>query len=572
MIRACSNLSDLEHSLPLPVGDFFHSNTEYSQAVRLYLQGGDFKMAEKSTARAIGMVESNQRCDMLQNIVKFWEGHKEAKNFLPSSSISFLLLLLFRSPKDAAAAQQAQKCVSMLGCKVIKLAVSQKGLSKKVLYDFSSEAFKVEVTKALVEEYKGNPIGVLQWYVHRNNSSRATEVAKDVFMKCSNDELFKMMSLITSKETHISELLFKEVLNREKKTKKDLFINTVKIYLNSNSWNLELAFKASTETLRTKEKVAKNMTQVSKEWYSKRNDERIRDALSRKFRMKNPTNFLVSLNLLLNPEDPRNVTFSKRFIKQFGPKIVESLVLKSVSNPKHAFSILAKFDVSAFNHLQEKIREKEIRQKEILQEETFAVNDRVKVHNLLKRKDLNGKLGTIIQGKNKKSERYEVKLDGINKTWALKASNIVKDHSNMESSSDNSYEFNDSDSDSSSSSDAHGPPPLLPRRNDSDSESNSSGDIPPLNSQDSSVTSDDDDVSVTHGRSRRAQVVNSDSSDDSSMPDLVSHAKSSSDSDNGSNDSDSDSDSQRGFRRVQPKNSPRKQQPSRRKKKGGKKR
>lgn len=74
MIASCTNSerTQIEHSLPTVVGDYYLERKDYTYAVDLYLEGSDVTMAMGATDSLLDLPQSKTRTSKLVQIVALW--------------------------------------------------------------------------------------------------------------------------------------------------------------------------------------------------------------------------------------------------------------------------------------------------------------------------------------------------------------------------------------------------------------------------------------------------------------------------------------------------------------------
>jgi hypothetical protein len=378
MIRNCTEQDRVSIKLTLPalMGDFYLECHNFPEAIILFLNGKDEKMAVQATDIALEEAKAG-RGDLLR-VVECWRSHGEERKTLSNSKVA-LLLSLFESPREAAA-KQAAKCMLLLGRQVIKLAVTRSGSKMEELHYFDHKAFQQEVREALASRYATQPINVVQWYHEHKDKEHAVAFAAENLQNWSDEEL---VSIIIGKFALRPGFLVEELERRM------VLVKAARICLQAESWDIEFAEEVSNKTLESIQLAEQNMDELLHIWRAKRNDRRVSELLSLTI---NSSKIALFLRLFEKPEETGG-RYGKKCMTSFGKNIVKKAVLAGGPYKRDNFSVLCLFDKKEFESERPKQRAKQQTDKDEAKPGSpspFQVGHRVVVSGLKNQTALNG--------------------------------------------------------------------------------------------------------------------------------------------------------------------------------------
>ena len=181
----------VESVLPLVTIDYFRSRQEYVEAIRVCLTCEKVDEAAKSSNAAISVAKQGKRLDDLPNIVKLWTSSPLSPSLEHYHALE-ALLLLFRSPNDAAA--QGKQIMHFLGKSIVRFAVTYAGLDHTILYDFSQTDFLVDVFAALSESLR--PLDIVHWFCDKNDTSATLQFISGRLKQWDLDEIYEIVHVV----------------------------------------------------------------------------------------------------------------------------------------------------------------------------------------------------------------------------------------------------------------------------------------------------------------------------------------------------------------------------------------
>jgi hypothetical protein len=378
MIRNCTEQDRVSIKLTLPalMGDFYLECHNIPEAVTLFLNGKDEKMAVQATDIALEEAKAG-RGDLL-GVVECWRRHGEERKTLSNSKVA-LLLSVFKSPREAAS-KQAAKCITLLGRQVIKLAVASSGSKMEELHYFDHSAFQQEVLEALTSRYAAQPINVVRWYHEHMDKAHAVAFAAENLQKWSDEEL---VSIIVGKFALRPGGLVDELGRRM------VLVKAAMICLQDESWDIEFAEEVSNKALESIPLAEQNMDELLHVWRARRNDRRVSALLSQTI---SSSKIALFLRLFGKPEETGG-RYGKKCMTSFGRNIVNEAVLAGGPYKRDNFSVLCLFDKKEFESerpMQPAKQQKDINETKPGSSSPFQVEHRVVVSGLKGQTALNG--------------------------------------------------------------------------------------------------------------------------------------------------------------------------------------
>jgi tetratricopeptide (TPR) repeat protein len=337
MLQQCTEADRIAASALLPtiVGDCYFTSGRYSDAVKLYLKGNDQASAERATEVQLASSNGNTADELLLESVSYWEGVPKPKRKLTPSSATVLLLQLFESPASTAATS-ASKSLTILGAKVIKLAIRRSTVDEIILHDFHPTVFQKEVLAALEAKHNENLFEIVKWYTNHDDLTNATDYANKYIKTWSEKELIAIVTELR---------LFPGGLLREF-GRRDMLLTAVDLFLRAGHEYLSSAVMASDMALSSPAKVEQCGDELLIVW-GNANAANTTKALAESKASK------ISAFLHLFHDTPEaSRTRAKECLKLFGKITILKAVFGSRIYKKEVIkSVLARFQEKSFNSL-----------------------------------------------------------------------------------------------------------------------------------------------------------------------------------------------------------------------------
>jgi len=411
LVRDCGygDRASVALALPALVADYNLEQQQYSEALRLYLEARDGQSAIKATDMAVE--EAKQHKGDLLRVVEHWKDYG-GFNKAPDEKVR-LLVSLFGDPGEAAK-YNAVKLMHEFGPEIVRLAVkSHSDSDATVLHSFDRNVFEDDVLKALIHQFEGHPIEVVEWYHDHDDRAHAIEFAKTNLKSWSADELLHTMLV---RYRFQFESLLTEITDRS------LLLNAVQICLSADNFDLSLAEDLSNRYLNSGGNAkAEDLLQT---WNGVLQDNRVKT----KVRGTNspPSKIFLLLKLFTDPVSASR-QFPKPIMKIFGKELVLRAVdtkFRAAAAKQQRYDVLRRFDAKAFESEKPKPKAEKPKPKEAATTvPRFSTRNRVRVRGIQSKKELNGRIGTITEKMNAE-ERYGVRLDGDNKDISLHEKNL----------------------------------------------------------------------------------------------------------------------------------------------------
>ena len=335
IIRVCSEeeRSLVEIALPNVVGDYYLDQKKYSDATRLFLRGSDQESAMQATEAA--MKDAPAGHGDLSSIADHWRQVGKAKNKLTDEDAISLLVLLFESPKNAAA-KYAEACMKKLGPSIVRLAVDSTGSSAEDLHSFHRTAFEAEVLDALTTRYSESLVDVIHWYCERRDKEHALTFAEKNLTSWSDGEL---LDVIMGKWMLRPRGLLDALASRK------ILVEAVQLCLSAGSFDLDFAKAASNKALESIKSASQKVDTLLKVWNARRDDRQVKEFLSREA----SSSLTVLLWRLFDNPKAVNKKYRKKCMQVFGKDVVRKAVLACAPYKNDSvYSVLCLFDKEAF--------------------------------------------------------------------------------------------------------------------------------------------------------------------------------------------------------------------------------
>lgn len=216
IVSTCSeqDRSDLEHSLPLVVADYYFDNKEYFSSAKLYLDQSnlsdeDLAIAESATSMLIQSPDTNNRSSSLDEVAQCWIESRGKKASETVSGDVQILLQLYENPLNVARPRDAFRS---FGSGIIRSAFMFSKGPKEELHSFSRDHFEAEVEEALKIKFGNNLLEAVQWYIHKDDKSQADKFASQNMSNWCADDLLTIARSKLNPRGLIAEADKKDIL------------------------------------------------------------------------------------------------------------------------------------------------------------------------------------------------------------------------------------------------------------------------------------------------------------------------------------------------------------------------
>eukprot|EP00977_Amphora_coffeiformis_P013898 scaffold3784_cov174-Amphora_coffeaeformis.AAC.3 len=425
IVRICTEKERkaIEASLPNLVGDFFfEEGVDYTACVRLYIKGGDFKMAADATRIELEKIKDSEKYDSWKHLYAPWIANPPALVFAKKQPRPVSLFVdLFHDPKTIASRRgTANNCLNALGREAVKAAINYHGLGIEGLHMFDRAAFELDIRGELVSRYTNDLIGVVHWYLDHDDKQRALRFAEERLGDWPEHDFLRTI-------LHLRPSSLVDELER-----RNLFGPAVRVFLQHDHFDIQLSEEISNRLL-----VANVQPSDAKEilhyWRDARtNNSRVRSLLSKKVQQ---TPIVLLFQLFENPTEAAKRN-GKRCMTLFGKAIVREAVDSAGPYEGGNYSVLCLFDDNEFEEYKRPSVSRRISSGAQNSRQsnntplssvsgTFPTGSRVRIRSLQSTdgKKLNGKVGTVLSF-DKKSGRHSVQLATGDKPKGIKGTNL----------------------------------------------------------------------------------------------------------------------------------------------------
>ena len=216
IVSTCSekDRSELEHSLPLVVADYYFDSKDYFNSATLYLYQSnlsdeDLAIAESATSMLIQSPDTNDRSSSLDAVAQCWIKYRGKKASETVSGDVQILLQLYENPLNVARPRDA---FQSFGSGIIRSAFMFSKGPKEELHSFSRDHFEAEVEQALKIKFGDNLLEAVQWYIHKDDKSHADKFASQNMSNWSDKELLTIARSKLNPRGLIAEADKKDIL------------------------------------------------------------------------------------------------------------------------------------------------------------------------------------------------------------------------------------------------------------------------------------------------------------------------------------------------------------------------
>ena len=332
MLNQCSNedRAAVELVFPLAVGDWYLRKNDTTQAVKIYLAGGDRKLAEEVTVELAKAFRFGNSDTMLRDTISLCLNSRDVQTNARKGKKITLLLSLVQLPLNVEQSSDTQSlcaCFRDLGGDFVKWAVRNAELDDYCLHYFDKTFFTSEVVSSLEEKYKRNRLQVIKWFYEHNDKHNATEYCAAHMARMADVDIINIVEM----KLRPSEL-FNEL------EKRVLLITAASAYLQMYPPFYDYALEALMLALQT----PKGVTAIKRDLASLLSKERYGFKLKQKY-----PQFKFFLLLALLTDDikvPIKTDVPKETFSALGKYVVHQSLLFRDSMKSDLLSMLTRLD------------------------------------------------------------------------------------------------------------------------------------------------------------------------------------------------------------------------------------